>query len=205
MPCYEIRPISRKEKGLVARSDIAKGTRILDEEPLFALASVASSLDSPVISKVKTLPKDQQRRYLSLHNNNKGKNIFAGIFRTNALPCGPDSIVGAVYPKICLINHACDPNSHHSWNSSRGRETIHATRDIKVGEEITISYGKDETSADRRAELRSSFGFDCSCSVCSLSPSEMQLSDSLRRRIEQLDEAIGDGNRVMNKPGKMIS
>jgi hypothetical protein len=177
----------------------------LVEKPLFTLFSTAASIERDVLAKVKVLSKDQQRQYLSLHNNFRGQNIFSGIYRTNALPCGPDSPVGAVYPTICLINHSCAPDSHNSWKSGTMCETIHALRDIKAEEEITISYAKLQASALRRAHLKDAFGFDCRCSLCSLPASELQNSDARRCRIERLDETIGDTTRVLNVPIKALA
>jgi hypothetical protein len=199
-PLYKIESIPGKGRGLVASSEIAMRTRILSEHPLFTLASAVDSLECNVVAKVKTLSKEQQRYYLSLYNKNPEMGIFSGIFRTNALPCGVGSITGAIYPTICLMNHACDPNAHHSWNSATGSETIHALCDIKAGEEITISYNRDEPASVRRANLKSSFGFDCTCGLCSLPPAEIQHSDARRLRIEELDEEIGNSASVMNTP-----
>lgn len=98
-----------KGRGLIARLNIAKGTRIIIEKPLFTLFSTADTLDQNILAKVKALSKDQ---HLSLHNNFRGQNILNGIYKINALPCGSDSPVGGVYPTICLINHACAPNAH---------------------------------------------------------------------------------------------
>ncbi|KAF1837749.1 SET domain-containing protein [Decorospora gaudefroyi] len=197
---YEIRSIPGKGKGLVARFNISKGARIIVEKPLFTITPAAASIESNVIAKVRALSKDQQRQFLSLHNNFQGKSIFGGICKTNALPCGVDAIVGGVYPTICLINHCCVPNAHHSWNSKTNSETVHALRYIQAGEEIMIAYDYDKASAPRRANLKNSFGFDCSCRLCSLPRSELQKSDERRLRIKQLDEAIGDSSRVMNTP-----
>ena len=203
-PLYEKRSIPGKGNGLVACADIPEGTRILCEKPLFTLVSAANMVDNAVLAKVRSLAKDQQRQYLGLHNNYPNNNIFSGIFKTNALPCGPGSPIGGVYPTICLINHSCDSNSHHSWNDMTSSETIHALRDIKAGEEITICYKDPETYQARRAELRGSFGFDCDCSLCSLPLEERQKSDARRTRIAQLDEDIGDPSRVMNSPGRFL-
>jgi hypothetical protein len=204
---FEVKTIPGKGRGLVTCSDIVKGTRILAEKSLFTLASPSHwiktnihLIKSIVMAKVRTLPKEQQRQYLSLHNNYPGTNSFCGIFRTNALPCGAGSIVGAICPTICLLNHACDPNSHHSWNSATNIEAIQALRDMKAGEEITISYNRDETSSVRRAKLRSSFRFDCACDLCSLPPAETQQSGARRLRSEQVYDATSNPASVMNTP-----
>ncbi len=130
-----------------------KGKRILCEKPLFTTPNMSprSVMEGNIVTKLKALSKTEQRQFLSLHNNFHGQYPFSGIVKTNALPCGPDSVMGGVYPTICLINHSCLPNAHHNWNSDERCETIHAIRYIKAGEEITISYDKGGPSDSRRS------------------------------------------------------
>lgn len=63
---------------------------------------------------------------------------------------------------------------------------------------ITISYDKGGPSDSRRMYLKDALGFDCNCSVCSLSLPELQISDARRLQIQHLDDAIGDSDCVMN-------
>jgi hypothetical protein len=204
-PCYSIEPIPKRGKGLVARVSIPSGARIIAEKPLFKAISWTSGPDSVIVAKVKALSREDQRHYLSLHNNYAGANPFNGIFKTNALPCGPDSPVGAVYPTICLINHDCRPNSYHNWNDSTSTETIHASRDIKAGEEITISYAGGETSHQRLAKLETAFGFKCTCELCSLPESQLQESDARRLEMDRLDQSIGDGSQIISNPASALA
>lgn len=162
-------------------------------------------MESNIVTKLKALSKNEQRNFLSLHNNFPGKHPFSGIVKTNALPCGTDSVIGGVYPTICFINHSCLPNSHNSWNSALQCETIHAIRFIKAGEEITISYDKGDPYEIRRAHLKRAFGFVCNCSLCTLSPVDLEASDARRRQIQLLDRAIGDPTTVMRKPTKSLA
>ncbi|OTA68802.1 hypothetical protein K449DRAFT_344677, partial [Hypoxylon sp. EC38] len=130
----EVRQIPGKGRGLIAVCDIAKGARIVCESPLFLIKSMErTKLDKVLGAKLKDLAKEQQRQFLSLHNNFPGKHAFAGIVKTNALPCGCDSTIGGIYPTICLINHSCLPNAHSNWNSEDEVETIHAIQSIKTG------------------------------------------------------------------------
>ncbi len=204
---YSIKPVNGKGKGLVARFNIEKGKRILAENPLFTILNVSpiSRREELLATELKALSKSKQREFLSLHNNFPGKHPFSGTLKTNALPCGPNSAIGGIYPTICRINHSCIPNANHSWNSDIECETIHAARNIKAGEEITISYAGSSTSTDRLKFLKSSFGFDCNCGLCSLSPSDIEASDARRLQIEHLDKAIGEVGRVMRKPGDCLS
>lgn len=204
---FNIQSVPGKGIGLIARFNIAKGKRILHEKPLFTTPNMSpiSVMESSVAMKLKSLTKAEQRQFLSFHNNFPGRHPFSGIVKTNALPCGPDSTVGGVYPTICLINHSCLPNAHNNWNSDTKCETIHAIRDIKSGEEITISYNKAGPFDSRRTHLTEAFGFDCDCSLCSLPFPERQVSDARRLQIEHLDDAIGHPDRVMNKPGDCLA
>lgn len=204
---FDIQSVPGKGKGLIARFNIAKGKRILCEKPLFTTPNLSpmSVMESNVATQLKTLSKTEQRQFLSLHNNFPSKHPFSGIVKTNALPCGPTSTIGGVYPTISLINHSCLPNAHNSWNSDTKCETIHSICDIKSGEEITISYDRGGPFDSRRAHLKDAFGFDCACSLCSLPPPDRQVSDARRLLIQSLDNAIGDPDRVMNKPDDCLA
>ncbi|KAI9839779.1 MAG: hypothetical protein M1837_002018 [Sclerophora amabilis] len=153
-------PGKGKGKGLVARANIAKGTRILFEKPLFTTpnSSQTSLMESAIAKKLKALSKTD-----------------------------------------------CFPNAHNSWNSDTKCETIHAVRDLKSGEEVTISYDEGGSSDSRRTHLRDAFGFDCHCSLCSLSLPDLEISDARRLRIQRLDDAIGDPARVLNNPSDALT
>lgn len=201
-----MKDVPGKGRGLIARSDISKGTQILCEKPLLLAGPMPPDvLNLKLAADLKKLPKESQRRFLSLHNSRPGELPFYSIFKTNALPCGPDSSTGGVYPTICFINHDCLPNAHNNWNSEAEHETIYATRAIAAGEEITIPYDKGGPSAERRVHLLKSFGFNCKCRTCSLPPVELQASDKRRLMIQNLDEAIGDPFRMQNRPKESLS
>jgi hypothetical protein len=205
IPLFEIKEIPGKGKGLIVRVNISKGTRLLCEKPLLIVSpKPREQLEQLVVSKLKAMPKASQRQFLSLHNNNPGKYPFSGIVKTNALPCGSRSLVGGVYPTICLINDSCISNAHNSWNPKKEHETIHAIRPIKAGEEITIRYDHVGLSTERQASLKDSFGFTCTCTICTLPPARLQASDDRRKQIKDLDQAIGDPYRMMSKPQESL-
>lgn len=202
---FEAKTIPLKGIGLVALQDIPQGTLIIQEKPLLVTRPGApAALEAFLSSELKKLDKASQRQFLSLHNNFPGKHPFAGIMKTNALPCGSGSEIGAVYPTICRINHSCLPNSQNTWNSDTKIETIFAISPIKCGEEITISYDKGGPSAVRQASLKQSFGFQCTCVVCSQPKALLRESDTRRSRIQQLDGQIGDPFRMWKSPGESL-
>ncbi|KAJ8118891.1 hypothetical protein OPT61_g221 [Boeremia exigua] len=206
MPLFEIRDIPGKGRGLVARVEISVGTRVLCEEPILTSQHLSpANLEQDLAMRLKKMPKTSQRQFLSLHNNFPGRSPFSNTFKTNALPCGIDSPIGAVYPTIYLINHSCIANCHHSWNGLLEKETIHAVRPIAAGDEITISYNEGGTHDVRRRRLREDFGFTCDCASCVCNPADREASDARRLLIQTLDDAIGDPMRMMTRPAQSLS
>ena len=204
---YSLESIPGKGKGIVAARDISRGTRIISEKPLFVAPGFKAhqSAEKLIASKLKQLSRDQQRAFLSLHNNYPGITTpFAGIVRTNALPLGPGASDGGLFLDCSRINHACRPNCQNTWNSNRKEETMHAIRDIAKGEEVTISYTTSGPSKARQSDLKEGFGIDCTCDLCGLPGTQLATSDQRRREIERLDALIGDGGRLMSSPQKCI-
>lgn len=73
----------------------------------------------------------------------------------------------AIFPHAARFNHGCNPNACFTWNEGVGKETIHAMRDIKEGEEITISYCDMMHDTPLRAWELKHYGFVCDCPACS--------------------------------------
>jgi hypothetical protein len=204
---FEVKKLPGKGRGLIAAVDIAPGTRILCEKPLLTASAHPTSMENlerMFAAKLRALPKLSQRQFLSLHNSHSGKFPFSNTFKTNALPCGPESPVGGVYPTICFINHSCIPNAHNNWNPDAEHETIHAVRPIRAGDEIMIAYGQGGPFDERRDFLQKSFGFECSCCGCARPAFELEESDARRQAIERLDVAIGNPMYMLAMPEKSL-
>ncbi|RYP47922.1 hypothetical protein DL768_006077 [Monosporascus sp. mg162] len=218
---FEIRSQAGKKMGVVARCDIAKGTRILCEKPLLITQNMRLKMlgeGGVAAVKLKTLTKQQQRQFLSLHNNNfpvRYPLFGGGTFKTpHATPPGagknspppPPPPLGAVYPTIGLINHHCLPNAHSNWNEERQQGTVHATRPIRAGEEITIAYDAagGGPSGARQKALSDAFGFTCGCGLCSLPPFQLRVSDGRRARLRRLGEAVGDPALAGRDPAAVL-
>lgn len=109
-------------KGVFAKSNIAKGTRIIEY----------------VGEKITN--EEADRRFdasQAAHNSNEA-NGAVYVFEINK----KYSIDGNVpYNAARHINHSCDPNA--KTDVIRGKIWIIATRNIKAGEEITYNYGYD--------------------------------------------------------------
>jgi len=205
---WTVEAIPGKGKGVIASVDIKPGKLLISEAPLLTTDCVTSStlegMEKDLAQALRTLPKDSQRAFLSLHNNYPGKNPLSNIVRSNGYPLGPGSEVGGIFANISRINHSCRPNAVHSWNPLLNVETVYAVRPVKSGEEITLSYTAGGPSKTRQQELKAGFGFDCKCEICSLPEAELKASDGRLVRAQNLDSTIGNAESVRYSPAKVL-
>lgn len=96
---------------------------------------------------------------------------LAGKFLTNRFRIS--SRLTGIFFRCAIINHSCDPNCtfHIEANGSIDAEdqwlVIEASRDIKAGDELTISYIPcGDSFGERQAFLSLCYGFKCVCSWC---------------------------------------
>ncbi|KAL7895696.1 hypothetical protein HDV63DRAFT_205228 [Trichoderma sp. SZMC 28014] len=106
---------------------------------------------------------------------------------TKALKGGPGA---SLFPNAPFINHSCQANAHKSWNANIERLTVHAIRDIKQGEEITISYLEIlEPYAARQARLKRVL-IDCKCELCSAPRDRRQQSDDRIESVKMIEMGL---------------
>jgi hypothetical protein len=205
---FTLETIPSKGKGLVASRPIAAGTLLISEPPLFTTASLSdpATFEKDLGAIIRALPREGQRAFLSLHNNFPGQPApFSNIVRSNGYPLGPSSDVGGLFPLVARLNHSCRPNAQHAWDAARGRETVHAVRDVAAGEELTLSYHNGgQASGERQAALRQFFGFACACAACARPAAELAASDARLRDAQALDARIGDARRVRDRPADAL-
>lgn len=75
--------------------------------------------------------------------------------------------------------------------------TTVAARDILPGEELSISYIDLMISREERRSRLRRWGFECSCSHCSMSDSEAAASDARIHKIEELEAALENFNETI--------
>ncbi len=64
------------------------------------------------------------------------------------------------------VNHSCNPNAAATCDQGNHTVAIVAQRDIRAGEEVTLSYIDESLPyKQRQAELRD-YGFVCRCDKC---------------------------------------
>jgi hypothetical protein len=189
--CYAVQTIPRKGYGLVARTRIFKGTRLLLETPIFTVLQQTS--ESIVAEKVNTLDSVQKTAFFALANiwgNTYSKSL--GIVKTNVLPLGADSKWNGLFMDASRINHSCQCNAHHAWNNSLKQLTVHALSDIESGQEITISYlPKLLEFSKRQSYLKEKYDFECHCELWSLPIPGREHIDSQIKTLQSLDDGLG--------------
>lgn len=63
-----------------------------------------------------------------------------------------------------FINHSCHPNARRTHIGDHA--IVHASRDIKAGEEITFPYFDVLVPVSKRREASRAWGFECKCGRC---------------------------------------
>ena len=72
----------------------------------------------------------------------------------------------AIYEAASLANHACEPSCDVVISAS-GALALRARQEIKVGQELSITYLDSSLPVElRRRKLLLGYGFDCMCTLC---------------------------------------
>ncbi|CAM1503773.1 Fc.00g013640.m01.CDS01 [Cosmosporella sp. VM-42] len=190
---YSIVPISGKGLGAIATTPITRGTRILTEAALIRLNQPCWGVPATPEEQFDDLNEGDKKRVLSLYNFREDKGPLKGIIFTNAIPLHGRYPECGLFIEASRINHACKPNTLHTWDSETDKLVTYAMRDIEEGEEITSSYISGFAPfAYRKRHLKEIFGFDCQCGLCSLSPDERAVSDLRTRKINRIKDKLHD-------------
>lgn len=74
----------------------------------------------------------------------------------------------AFFPLQSCFNHSCCPNikAFKRDEDKDGQAVLLATRPIKIGEQITISYIDENSPWEERKAMLEDYGFVCSCRKC---------------------------------------
>ncbi|WVW86657.1 hypothetical protein I302_108711 [Kwoniella bestiolae CBS 10118] len=178
-----------KNLGLSSTQTIKKGTLIMRESP-FALIPVNHKDEDittehvhPVYTEMSTSQKDLFRSLHQRTDEDADPDPLVNIVETNAIPLQPEHTSQVrslgLFEIISRINHSCCPNAGWAWYQDEQMLHLYAYTNIPAGCEITVSYIDDVTypTNQRQKQLLWGYGFECLCSACTRSPSEMMRSD----------------------------
>ncbi|KAJ4916576.1 SET domain protein 35 [Raphanus sativus] len=94
-----------------------------------------------------------------------------------------------------FINHSCVPNARRLHVGDYA--IVHASRDIKAGEEITSAYYDVLSSPlEKRKEMAESWGFSCKCSRCKFESVLSVANQEIREFETGLERGVDAGNAV---------
>ncbi|OVA12204.1 SET domain [Macleaya cordata] len=77
-----------------------------------------------------------------------------------------------------FVNHSCYPNARRLHIGDH--LMVHASRDIKAGEEITFAYFDVLTPLKKRREMSKTWGFHCNCKRCRFEEDMIDHKEGLR-------------------------
>lgn len=150
---WEVKLTPGKGRGVFALRNIEKGSHILVEEPLFSVELPElvpgrgydmAAMVHQVTRQYSLLDPQDKEEFDSCHEHrfdgdsqDEAGRLMA-ILRSNGYTTqSPDGRTRvAMYPKVALINHSCEPNV---LNVDTEVKRIIATRDIQAGEEASCS------------------------------------------------------------------
>lgn len=118
----------------------------------------------------------------------------AQTFATNCFDIGTSVTQAALFLHASRFNHSCLPSCDYDVRLpysgagvSKALWHAYAVRDIKKGEEITISYNsRDELREDRQHHLLEIWGFECTCEVCDPSDGDQARADAHEAHLRDL-------------------
>lgn len=194
----DIRSIGDNNIASYAKINISKGTCVLAEAPLLISSTGA---DDDIFKGFYSITDSQQEAYLKLcciptmptvkdwdPAGALGRKI-AAIYNTNVF------YTGEVYEQASRFNHSCSPNLTHIVRN--GKRMFYARRDIKVDEEMTISYIDESSSLEKRKFKLLHWLFDCQCVACNGSPKSNQMEQK-RLEIKGVDLKLNDYPDVLS-------
>ncbi|CBX93134.1 hypothetical protein IAQ61_008861 [Plenodomus lingam] len=192
---YTIRSSPGEGLGSFAKENIAAGTLILREAPLFNVHEPRNN--ASVTSKFSLLTPTQRQTYLSLHAQDPsacGDALVIDIFNSNAWQTGSRT---SICPLAARFNHSCVPNAKFAWNPRSSQITVHAVVAIPADTQIFLSYERPyQMKEGRQEKLSSAYGFTCACSACDATN---VASDVRRARLATLDSRIRSEKRQLWK------
>ncbi|KAI8624225.1 hypothetical protein F5Y19DRAFT_491190 [Xylariaceae sp. FL1651] len=102
---------------------------------------------------------------------------------------------GGLFVEASRFNHSCDPNLWYETDEVYGRWVGRATRNIKQGEELYITYIPNCTSRNKRqGQVVSTWGFSCQCPLCIEGP------DTYTASLEEARDIANGVEPDKNKP-----
>lgn len=170
--------------GIIAIKSIPRGQLILQDlamvvdKTLESMGGSVQEYNAMLAEKLKSVPsKIFQHNFFDNKAGPEEKlGKFGAYFDPNSIPClrHKKKPVRILTTMTSYINHSCLPNAQQSliraYDEDRGKiwiVEIHACRNIRSGEEITVAYQPMALDIEgRKARTKLLYGFECACRAC---------------------------------------
>ncbi|KAK2006337.1 SET domain-containing protein [Colletotrichum eremochloae] len=208
-PPFEVREVpGKKGLGAVANATIRAGDVVLREHPvLLHLAEVSEPVERMQALWVLEegfirLPIEDQRRVFDL-SRSTGGHVLEDIIRTNTFGATFNNVGHfGLFPRVARINHACKPNAITRFSPRTLELEVVAYKDIRPGEELSISYSMLNMLYDDRKRTLREWGFACACALCS-SPTAVAASDARLARLQAILAALEETDPAASLVAKL--
>ncbi|KAK1636962.1 hypothetical protein BDP81DRAFT_405954 [Colletotrichum phormii] len=138
------------------------------------------------------LPIEDQQRVFDL-SRSTGGHILEDIIRTNTFGGIFNNVAHfGLFPDVARINHACKPNAITRFSPRTLELEVVAYKDILPGDELSISYSMLNMLYQDRQDALQEWGFNCTCALCSSPPEVLAISDTYRRRLQEIFSELED-------------
>ncbi|KAJ9457005.1 hypothetical protein DIPPA_33481 [Diplonema papillatum] len=159
--------------GVFARRDIAAGSTVLVEAPLYKGA--VDEAESTLLQDFAKLTVPDRDAVMALSHGPPRpwpSSVEARIWMLNRIPCADNTAdYYTLYAVMCRINHSCRYNV--GWSHHGGHEWLVAMTAIKKGDELLGCYHDDLLPRHERRLRHVFWGFACHCDRC-VSPDEAE-------------------------------
>ena len=168
-----------------------------------------------MLEQFKELTKIQKEEYLELENQAvRGEKKILTIFERNCVSVKTgeeEDDWRGIYLQFSVTNHACASNSVINIIGKERVITLVASRNIQKGEEVVVNYlnpyrGKRPSLMlrhERMRELRTQWGFSCTCSVCILTGQQLVTNEEIKNNIINLENKQDQFSNISNVQNAM--
>lgn len=208
-----MKEVPGKGRGLVATRNLPLGCTVLTEDAVLGMGTKNPNHDK-LLADFLSKSEETRMEILNLYDGTDGTDTDEDLTDTNKLVAKLDRIVEFnsiircvvgqettknVYLKASLLNHDCRPNL--TWHSlfQEERIVVNVFRKVEKGDELTVSYIKDENYCPTRIQRKESlvkFRFECQCYICKKEDPD---DKKLRKEFQQLSHdqiKIKDGAKL---------
>ncbi|KAK3988273.1 hypothetical protein QBC44DRAFT_309652 [Cladorrhinum sp. PSN332] len=200
-PPYVLSHVQGKGLGLISNRTLQRGDSIMRKTPAIVIhrtffEQTAPQIQSPLLkAAVSLLPPTIRDAFLAQMSHFPGDKILS-ILATNSFQMdlgGKDGHHYGNFPEISRFNHDCRPNVAFRIDQKTLTHVTTVVRDIKPGDELSISYLDSlEPRVKRQERAQAAWGFECTCSQCSMREKEVKKSDKRLEEIKSIEAKLSD-------------